>query len=773
MNRFATPLLLAALALSATPALAQPDTPPGPAADDNVVFFVDGSNLDLSAFEGTVVDTVGYTGQTDTVAKFPFGPNESYALRFDTGTGVDLSDNVEDGDVLHFWIYGTPTLQNSQTRFAGDYSGVQIRLLDSFESTNEADLGDPSAKDLGFRLTFAVPNSLLNGTWQEVELAFPPATRAELDANRAQYAADGDLRQYLYYEGAEVFNSQGVGPAFNEGDPDTDFQEFDFENVVGLYVAYEFEQIGGAPAQGAIYLDDVYIGDRDLDLDFARARPSALSGASATASGGTVTFSIPANDDYARYRIYASESPITLSSFDGQDVFSLNDQLIYPVATVDADDVEDGTVTFEQEVFRPYPTFGNTELYFAVVGDSRFGVANNDVGSGTTGSVTVAGDPQGFIFEVDTPTADAILDAVDAGTVTLDPWTSALSAPGTNDPAFTLGTDRSKLTGGTGVEGGNDDLSVPQMYVAYDAAGFFYVYAEVVDDNVVVADTSVSNDLYQFDSIETYLGLYAVDSPFFGQDDQTQIRGLGRGDTPDYQIKYSPRVDVNGDPAGVFIDALTIEGFNFTNIKGGQLPGARGAWERTDDGYRFMAYFELVNLINFPNNQPDTPDPDLLPTGDDVKLIPFNFTVNENDDPTGNRNRSAQLSWSVRYNTDGDLFRVGSQWTPTAIVASGALMATDGEDGPGGVAAFSLGALSPNPTRSGAEIALTLAVPSEVTVEVYDMLGRRVMQPHVRVPLSAGAHGLPVRLDGLAPGVYVVSVQAGAERSTGKLTVVR
>ena len=79
--------------------------------------------------------------------------------------------------------------------------------------------------------------------------------------------------------------------------------------------------------------------------------------------------------------------------------------------------------------------------------------------------------------------------------------------------------------------------------------------------------------------------------------------------------------------------------------------------------------------------------------------------------------------------------------------------------------------VGPNPARSSLRVSVALAVASEVVVDVADMLGRRVAQ--ARQSLAAGPGELRVDVSGLAPGTYVVRVQAGAEAGSRVVTVVR
>jgi hypothetical protein len=85
--------------------------------------------------------------------------------------------------------------------------------------------------------------------------------------------------------------------------------------------------------------------------------------------------------------------------------------------------------------------------------------------------------------------------------------------------------------------------------------------------------------------------------------------------------------------------------------------------------------------------------------------------------------------------------------------------------------------VQPNPARGSATAVLTLEAPADVTLAVYDGLGREVtMLPGRR--LVAGRHPFPLDASGWAPGVYVVradmSTARGARHAvTQRLTVAR
>ncbi len=87
--------------------------------------------------------------------------------------------------------------------------------------------------------------------------------------------------------------------------------------------------------------------------------------------------------------------------------------------------------------------------------------------------------------------------------------------------------------------------------------------------------------------------------------------------------------------------------------------------------------------------------------------------------------------------------------------------------------ALALDAPYPNPFRSEATVALVLDRAAAVSVEVFDVLGRRVARLHDG-PLAGGRrHAFTLRGDDLAPGVYLVRASGDGLSATRPLVRVR
>ena len=98
------------------------------------------------------------------------------------------------------------------------------------------------------------------------------------------------------------------------------------------------------------------------------------------------------------------------------------------------------------------------------------------------------------------------------------------------------------------------------------------------------------------------------------------------------------------------------------------------------------------------------------------------------------------------------------------------LLPTTAADASAVPTAFALGAPHPNPVAGSARLPLRVATGGRVTVEAFDVLGRRVATL-ADANLAAGTYLVPVEAGALAPGVYVVRATQGAAVVTVRLVV--
>ncbi len=97
---------------------------------------------------------------------------------------------------------------------------------------------------------------------------------------------------------------------------------------------------------------------------------------------------------------------------------------------------------------------------------------------------------------------------------------------------------------------------------------------------------------------------------------------------------------------------------------------------------------------------------------------------------------------------------------------------TVADEGDGAPRQSVLSAVRPNPARDAARLSLSLAAPESVTVEVLDVLGRRVALVHEGA-LAAGTHALSVETAALPAGTYVVRATSASLAAVRRFTVLR
>lgn len=125
------------------------------------------------------------------------------------------------------------------------------------------------------------------------------------------------------------------------------------------------------------------------------------------------------------------------------------------------------------------------------------------------------------------------------------------------------------------------------------------------------------------------------------------------------------------------------------------------------------------------------------------------------------------------------------QTAPGEIVAAGTVTADDTYDvtvyrftfttaTPAAAAALPSGLWlevpAPNPAIDQVSVQFSLAAPAEVTLVLFDALGRKVVGIYEGVA-PGGLHSVPLRIDGLAAGVYVLRLATPGHGHTQSLTV--
>ena len=131
--------------------------------------------------------------------------------------------------------------------------------------------------------------------------------------------------------------------------------------------------------------------------------------------------------------------------------------------------------------------------------------------------------------------------------------------------------------------------------------------------------------------------------------------------------------------------------------------------------------------------------------------------------------------WRVghwRTEEDAFLIRPDGQERPALVWLREYVQQTTVDAEPGvAQSGLTLFASRPNPVRGASEIRFALAEPTDVTLAVYDALGRRV-RVLASGPYGAGEHPVAFSAAGLPAGVYLYRLTAGAAQQTQRLVVV-
>lgn len=276
----------------------------------------------------------------------------------------------------------------------------------------------------------------------------------------------------------------------------------------------------------------------------------------------------------------------------------------------------------------------------------------------------------------------------------------------------------------------NADCSV-DGYVAIDA-DYLYVGFDIEDD-VVSADTTFSSWLV--DSPDLYIGLYNWHG--------ASHVSYQRGDEPDYHFRFNANK--------IIIDNLGADVMHVSN--------ADYFWgEKFPSGYSVEARISLAELAEL---------------GNDVKFIPsvgcripIDFSVNDND-TEGTDEREGIMTYSV--NNEDLSYSDVSRWTYTWI---GTEWVSDVEDETIMPLAFNLDQNYPNPFNPATTIRYSIPEASKVTMEVYNVLGERVLSL-VNEFQNAGVHQVNFNASSLTSGVYFYSIKAGEFTSTKKMILLK
>ncbi|MGB0345845.1 MAG: carbohydrate binding domain-containing protein [Balneolaceae bacterium] len=397
----------------------------------------------------------------------------------------------------------------------------------------------------------------------------------------------------------------------------------------------------------------------------------------------------------------------------------------------------------------PHPDYvTDFDAYYGVVARSEKGSASEMSSATINTSMTVA---ENYIVELGEDAVEAVSGALESGVVP-DGATLAAFFPDTYKP-FVIDTTSLRVEG-SGAET-NEDLSA-KFWVGFEnvsGADLFIIYAEIMDDIIMPTPTAENGGGgWNYDSWEGGFGTYEPQSIITGSDHSA----FESGAEPDYQLRAG--FMVAADP---YIHAWDGDagdpGYN-------QLVGnSQTIGDSSQTGmYRLLT---VISTLEFSGVNTGAKNFD-YPTGTGVTTIPFQLAVNDNDD-TG---RDAQRAWSSK--STSQWWNTPSDWEVVALVGADAVPTSSEEEITSPVR-FSLEQNYPNPFNPSTNIQFTLPAASDVTLEVFNMLGQRVATLLQGEKMTAGSHTQKFDASNLASGMYVYRISAANFVQSRKMMLIK
>lgn len=381
----------------------------------------------------------------------------------------------------------------------------------------------------------------------------------------------------------------------------------------------------------------------------------------------------------------------------------------------------------------PHPDLvENFDAYYGVVGRS-------DIGSPSDITVEMINTPmsvrENYLVELSPIAVEAVAGALEDGVV---PDAAVLASFFPEDYApFVINNENLKVEG----SGGDNDADISaKFWIGFEnftGADLMVFYAEIMDDIIVPADNAADGGGgWNFDSWEGGIGTYEPGSIITGSDHGS----FESGEEPDYQLRAGFMTDA--DP---YIHGWDGGTGNFNQLVGNSAT----IGDSTQAGmYRLLT---VLSTIEFSGVNEGAKDFD-FPTGTEYTTIPFQLAINDND---GN-GRDVQIAWSSK--STSQWWNTPSDWEVVAMVGADAVYSSNENlEQP---LSFELKQNYPNPFNPATTIEFSLASVSDVTLEVYNVLGQKVATLIQDQTMTAGKHTHQFDASSLASGMYLYRITA-------------
>jgi len=700
--------------LASVPAI-QAQAQAGPPLGSEFIFFRNGTNLTLPHAAGFM--ETDPQNPTQARIRYDYGNWSYQSFGWDPAVGVDMTANHAAGNILHLQLMVDPGNRNQANTF----------IMFEDKTNGQSD-------DLPMRLVWKIPETMKDGNWHTLDIPLPPQKCEDLAAARGTLGT-GD---HWYYGGSWSDATQRVGgyddACANTTEKPEYWKEFEWTNVKSLGIFWDHNAGGGS-----IWLDDVYIGPQGLDLTVADTAPNPLSSITVDMSseGNKVSWSHDPQSRVAAYRVYAlGLGPIS------SDLLAIG--FMPPLVQISAS-ASDFSILHHAHLIHPDLFFLDIfppDISYAVTPVSEFGVENFDVNQTAT-----------VVSNVQLPIAPIISELTATEVINLE---NDLAAGNASNEAFhdgwqtfRLNQERFQVADVPTPPNDDQDLS-GTFYLGYSSENDLYFYAEVLDSDIELPPSEdPGNAPWEYDVIELGWSNYSligdtvsgipVGDPLVGPWHQSMERGI----YADYHMRIGGKGD--GSEAFVWVEPGV----------GGIPPGSQAVYNEMTDaqgnatGYKILARIPLDAIQGTGDAIVDPP------LGYNNVSRAINIVLGDRDSGV----RESQIQWSLKPTANGQWWHTPSQWEPIGMIGRDSYRVATESEVPSG---FSLDQNYPNPFNPQTSIRFTLPMTERVTLTVHDLLGRTVATLLHNESLGAGSHTVPFNGQGLASGMYIYRIQAGA-----------
>ena len=415
-----------------------------------------------------------------------------------------------------------------------------------------------------------------------------------------------------------------------------------------------------------------------------------------------------ANEGTEKYSVYASKSPITDLTAKGVEKIGV--------------DIARGVQVFEHLIKAP-KVDKDVTFYYAIRAIDK----NQNIGAiGVAGPITnkAKGIPT---IALKTPAfkADGILNewaGITPFVIKTSNGTGFLSAGDKND--------------------GDVDNSAEAIYVALDKDNLYIAYD--INDNVVLDDPKYyPGNTWQADATELFIGLYNMD-------EVPRTVAYKHGKTPDYHLRFNKQKARE--------DHWEIETTDLL------LPSANYWWaEKFPSGYVVEAKIPLKDLATKRNTTAMPLDEIFVKQG---YRVMFDLGIFDADDLTANR--KSRMFWTASNQDHG--YENATLWGYTWLGDTD-VISTGVEDAEMPVT-YSLDQNYPNPFNPSTQIKYSVANAGNVSLKVYDVLGRQVADL-VNKHQDVGNYSVNFNASALSSGIYFYRIESGSFVSVKKMMLVK